>query len=97
MRCRSPGVVLSHAARAIERSEIRHLAAKPEDSVLEKLYIREGVEGCDKHSAQYGKEQKKKKRKGEVVRPLKGYCRCRSSKRRNKNVKRKHLFPRFPG
>jgi hypothetical protein len=68
------------------------LAAQPKDSAPENFYIRESVKGGDKQSAEQGKEEEKKKWKGEVVRPLKSDRRGGPSKHCDKNLERQHPY-----
>ena len=68
------------------------MAAQPKDSAPENFYIREGVNGGDKQSAEQGKEKEKKNRKSEVVWPLKGDRRRGPSKHCDKNLERQHPY-----
>ena len=61
-----------NADGTIERYQIKHLPAKPEDFALKKDFIREGAEGRDIKSAQEGEEKHKEEGEDHMVRALEG-------------------------
>jgi hypothetical protein len=76
--------------QTIERGEIRYFVTKPEDPVAKELYIGEGTEGRDHHSAEQGEQQEKEKREGQVVRPLKSGRHGSPGNHGDKDMKRKY-------
>jgi hypothetical protein len=63
---------VARSGRSIEKGQIRHLATKPEDLVAQKLYIRDGADRCDNHSAEQSEQQEKEEWQSQMVRPLEG-------------------------